>query len=318
MVISAIDPCPFVPQRHDQFTVEAAGLGDYAIDVSMPANVPDDARLPVILAVDGNLLFDIVQTVVHGRFASVASPLPPSIVVGVGYPEQEGFASFYARRNFDFHGPWDMTDDLGLRLHEIFGHLKSVEGRGDLRMRAGGYERFLAFLRDDLLPGLAAHYPVDLAARHTLIGDSAGGHFALRALFDAGSPFSRYVAISPSLRTAPGSIERAEAEFASVHGDLAADIFICAGKEEVGTSRDNALCGFGSAVTWCAEQLALRQWPGTRFDCEIMNNEDHVSIAARAISAGLRSVHRVRPGIYRQVTADVAAGSAATPDCDPG
>lgn len=312
MVMSPIDPRPFTPQRHDRFTVNASGLGDYAIDISFPANPPAGARLPVILAVDGNLLFDIVQMVVHGGFAAAtasanpAGALPPSIVVGVGYPEREGFAGFYARRNFDFHGPWDMTDDLGLELNAILEHLQAVEERDDLAMRAGGYDRFMGFLRDDLLPGLAAHYPVDLSARHTLVGASSGGHFALRALFDPGSPFSRYVAISPSLKTAPGTIERAEAEFASAHIDLAADIFVCAGKEEVGKAPSNALCGFGSAVTWCAEQLALRQWPSIRFDCEIMDNEDHVSIAPRAIAAGLRAVHRLRPGIHDRELAGAA------------
>jgi len=59
-----------------------------------------------------------------------------------------------------------------------------------------------------------------------------------------------------------------------------------------------ALCRFGSGVTWVAEQFAIRQWPSARVHWEIMNNEDHASIAARAIAAGLRSVHRVRPGVH--------------------
>jgi predicted alpha/beta superfamily hydrolase len=293
--------------RHDQFEVHAEGLGAYTIDVSTPASVAANARLPVIVALDGNLIFDLVQAIAHGGFAQAGGPLPAAIIVGVGYPAAEGFASFYARRNFDFHGAWDMRDPLGVQLQQLFAMLKSAEGKPHLEMRAGGYSRFLAFLRDELLPGLAEHYPIDLNARHTLIGDSSGGHFALRALFDPGSPFSRYVAISPSLGAAPGEIEAAEAAYAAAHADLSADVFVCAGAVEVDESVPNALCRFGSAPIWAAERFALRQWPSARLTWEIMTYENHASIAPRAIAAGLRAVHRLRPGVHAQELADATA-----------
>ncbi|MBK6721006.1 MAG: hypothetical protein IPG62_14285 [Sphingomonadales bacterium] len=172
-----IDPRPFVSVRHDQFEVEAKGLGAYLIDVSIPANLARDSRLPVILVLDGNLIFDLVQAIAHGRFTEAAGPLPPAIIVGVGYPAREGFSTYYARRNFDFHGPWEMTDPLGLQLKGLFTSLRNAEGSSGhaTEILAGGYSKFLSFLRDDLLPGLAAHYPIDLDGNHTLIGDSSGG-----------------------------------------------------------------------------------------------------------------------------------------------
>jgi len=303
----AIDPQPFAPRNHDQFDITAEGLGTYTIDVSLPGNMPAGARLPVILVVDGNLLFDVVQTAVHGRMASVASLLPPSIVVGVGYPQSEGFSSFYARRNFDFHGPWDLSDPMGCRLQEILDLYSKAEAKPPIALRSGGFSRFLQFLRDELLPGLAGHYPVDVSARHTLIGDSSGGHFALRALFDPASPFSRYVVISPSFGAAGDTIKEAEAAYAAAHGDLAADVFLCAGTVETAENADNGIARFGSGVIWCAEQLAIRQWPSARVEWEIMNNEDHASIAPRAVAAGLRSVHRLRPGVHRTEIANATA-----------
>lgn len=305
----AITPRPFASIRHDQFDVFAEGLGAYTIEVSLPPNISSHTRLPVIIVLDGNLIFDLVQTIAHGSFAQTAGPVPPAIVVGVGYPASEGFASYYARRNFDFHGPWDMRDALGVQLQQLFAMLKSGESKPHLQMGAGGYTRFLGFLRDELLPGLCAHYPIDLTARHTLIGDSSGGHFALRALFDPTSPFSRYVAISPSLGTAPGEIEAAAAAYAAQHDDLAADVFVCAGAVEVDESVPIALCRFGSAPIWAAEQFAIRQWPSARFSWEIMNNENHTSIAPRAIAAGLRAVNRLRPGVH---TSELVAATAET------
>lgn len=288
-------------RNHHRFEVDAEGLGRYTIDVSLPfGDHPVGTRFPVILVTDANLFFDVVQPIVHGELAKQVGLLPPSIVVGVGYPADEGNASFYARRNFDFHGQWDMTDTPGQMLHRIFGMLKAAEGKPTLEIHAGGYGRFMAFLRDELLPALAGRFPIDLAARHTLIGDSSGGHFVLRALYDVTSPFRRYVCISPSFGAGGGAIQKAEAEYAAAHSDLDVDVFLCCGSVEVDENMMSAVWRFGSGITWIAEQFALRQWPGARVHWEVMNNEDHQSITPRAIAAGLRSVHGVRPGVHHE------------------
>lgn len=295
-------------REHERFMVEADGLGRYVIDVSLPANAPADAQLPIILTLDGNLLFDLARSIVHGGMSAANMVLPPAIVVGIGYPADEGFVGFYARRNFDFHGPWAMDDPLGKRVQEIFTLIKAGEGRTHLQMRAGGYDRFLAFLANELTPALARKFPVNERARHTLMGMSSGGHFALRALFDKRSPFGRYVVISPSFHAANGAIAKAEADYAAQNNDLDAEVFVCAGAEEVASNADNALCGFGAGVIWCAQQFALRGWASTRLQWEIMNNEDHASIAPRGIATGLRAVHHLRPGIYG---AELAVAAAA-------
>ncbi|HEY1706939.1 MAG TPA: alpha/beta hydrolase-fold protein [Rhizomicrobium sp.] len=293
---------------YTRFAVEVDGLGRYTIDVSLPANPPPNKRLPVILTLDGNLLFDLVRPIVHGGMSAANMVLPPALVVGIGYPVDEGFSGFYARRNFDFHGPWAMRDPFGQRVHEIFTLIKTGESRPDLQMQAGGYNRFMTFLADELMPALVRTFPVDADARHTLIGMSSGGHFALRALFDKRSPFGRYVVISPSFHAANGAIAKAEAEYAAQNSDLDTEIFICAGTEEIAVSADSALCGFGAGVIWCAQQFALRGWPSASLQWEIMSNEDHASIAPRGIATGLRAVHRLRPGVHGdELAAAVAA-----------
>jgi predicted alpha/beta superfamily hydrolase len=303
-----IQPKPFQPTNHDRFEVEAEGLGRYVIDVGLPpGGAADDEKLPVVLAVDGNLFFEIVQPLVNGSATAMAPLLPRSIVVGVGYPADEGFASFYARRNFDFHGEWDMSDPLGQTFHQIFDGMKAMEGKPELEMHAGGAPRFSGFIRDELLPSLAGHYPIDLEARHTLIGDSSGGHYVLRDVYDAKSPFSRYVCISPGFGSAQEAIKELEASYAAVHDDMEIDLFICTGRVEVDEQPMTALCRFGSGITWVAEQFAIRQYPGANVHWEVMNLEDHGSIAPRAIAAGLRSVNRLRPGVH---TAELAARQA--------
>ena len=296
-----IDPKPAPVGRHDQFDVVVEGHGRYTIDVSLPTTIEPGAKLPIVLVVDGHYFFDSVHVAVNGLFAEAASStgrsfMPASIVVGVGYPKSEGTLSTVVRRNYDFYDPWDMENDpLGRFVSEYYKAFAVAEGQPDVKVRAGGYEGFMGFLRDDLLPALAEHYPIDLEARHTLIGHSSGGYFVLRALYDPTSPFSRYIA-SSAAGGAPGAIEKAEAAYAADHTDLDADVFLCVGTAEA-DGVHGATSRFASNMARTAEQFTYRQWPSGRLTWETMNNEDHHSIVSRAIAAGLRSVHGARSTI---------------------
>jgi predicted alpha/beta superfamily hydrolase len=304
--MTKIDPKPAPARYHDQLEVVAEGHGRYIIDVSLPARIEPGAKVPVVLVVDGNLHFDSVQVAVNGLFAEETNSLgrgfmPASIVVGVGYPKSEGLLSFMVRRTFDFYDPWDMEDAVGQAVHEHLKAYAAAEGLPEMEVRAGGYEGFMAFLRDDLLPALAEHYPIDLKARHTLIGHSSGGYFALRALYDPKSPFSRYV-IGSAAGGAPGAIEKAEAAYAADHTDLAADVFLCVGAAEL-EGLWSATARFASTMVRAAELFTHRQWPNGRLVWETMNNEDHYSVVPRAIAAGLRSVHGTRPAVGAAIQA---------------
>jgi predicted alpha/beta superfamily hydrolase len=293
-----IDPKTARADRHDQFEAVAERHGRYVIDVSLPSGIEPGAKLPIVLVVDGNYFFDVVQVAVNGLFAEETASLgrhfmPPSIVVGVGYPKDEGTLSTVVRRNFDFYDPWDMEDALGQLVRDSYRAYAVALQTPELEVRAGGYETFMAFLRDDLLPALAEHYPVDLEARHTLIGFSSGAYFVQRALYDPKSPFSRYIAGSAA-GGAPGAIEAAEAAYAAENADLAADVFFCVGTAEI-DGVHGATSRFASTMARAAELFTVRQWPSGRLTWEVMNNEDHFSIVSRAVAAGLRSVHRARP-----------------------
>jgi predicted alpha/beta superfamily hydrolase len=296
-----------------QLLVSTEGLGRYVIDVSVPARRRDGERFPVILVTDGNWHFEMVQAAVHGGFVAYVSHLPPCIVVGVGYPADEGAVGHYGRRNFDFHGDWDMADEVGQVIEQIFNAMKIAEGKPELTLRAGGAPRFSQFLRDELLPGLAEHFPIDLLAKHTLIGHSSGGHYVLRAIFDPQSPFARYLALSPAFGSAAGSIQRLEGAYAAAYDDLAANIYVACGHEEVASNPVYSRCHIAGGVIWTAEQFAIRGWKSAHVAWEIMQNEDHSSCLPRAIAAGLRSVFRKRPGI----DADSFLPHGVDPETDP-
>lgn len=298
-----IQPAPSSNANLFRFVVEARDLGRYTIDVSLPAERKPGEKFPVILVTDGNLFFDTVQAYLHGGIGMISN-IPPTIIVGVGYPADEGLASFVTRRNYDFYGDWDMTDAVGNVMRKSFEEAKAAEGKPGLEIKAGGALRFSDFLRNELLPELAEHFPIEVSTKHTLIGVSSGGHYVLRTLYDPDSPFLRYICISPG----PGfgdmadAINQLEAQYADTHDDLEARLYICFGRQELSTM---AFCHLGSGVIWAAEQLAIRAWKSAHVEWEVMNNENHHSIPTRAIASGLRSVFGKRPGIDIDIGAPV-------------
>lgn len=295
-------PAPRTNANVLQFVVEARDLGRYTIDVSLPAARKPGEKFPVIVVTDGNMFFDTVQAYLHGGIG-IISYIPPMIIVGVGYPADEGLAAFVARRNFDFYGDWDMTDAVGKILRDSFEGTKAAEGKPELEMKAGGALRFSDFLRNELLPALAEQFPIDVSTKHTLIGVSSGGHYVLRTLYDPDSPFSRYICISPGFGAGAGAIEQLEAQYAAAHDDLEARLYICCGREEVATM---AFARIASGVIWVAEQFAIRAWKSAQVEWEILNNENHHSIPTRAIASGLRAVFGKRPGVDKDAGVPVS------------
>jgi hypothetical protein len=283
-----------------KFEVEAKGLGRFVIDVSLPRVRPPGATFPVIMALDGTGWIDPLRGILHdvGLGATIA---PPSMIVCVGHPPDEGMASAYARRHFEMHGPWEMTDPLGRGLIANLEALKALEKRPDIQLKAGGAERFSEFLRDELFPALAARFPVDPKGRHTLMGGSSGGHYVLRSLYDDRAPFRRYVCLSPGFGSNRGAIEALEAAYAARHDDMDVDLYISCTRVEIDQAPIMALCRFGSGVLWVVEQFTIRGWKNARVTWEIMNDEDHSSALPRGINTGLRAVHGTRPHVGKSI-----------------
>jgi predicted alpha/beta superfamily hydrolase len=62
----------------------------------------------------------------------------------------------------------------------------------------GGADRYLAFLKEELLPAINKKYRTD-ADRSTLVGGSLGGLFTIHAFLNTPTLFKSYVALDPSL-----------------------------------------------------------------------------------------------------------------------
>ena len=146
---------------------------------------------------------------------------------------------------------------------------------------AGGADKFLAFLTEELAPFIEAHYRT--APFRVLVGHSFGGLFAVHALLSQPENFDAYVAISPSLWWNDASpVAEAKAFFAR-EGDSDRFLFLSMGDE-------------GGAMLSKAWELAavLEENAPVTFDWEfaLMDDETHGSIPHRSTYRALERLYR--------------------------
>lgn len=131
-----------------------------------PGYETSSERYPVLYLLDGDAHFHHSTGIV--QFLAGNSHIPPMIVVGVSNTNRTR----------------DLTPPV----------------RGDTRMplpNAGGADRFLRFLEEELASHIEARYRTQ--PYRILVGHSFGGLFALHALMNRPQSFHAYIAISPSL-----------------------------------------------------------------------------------------------------------------------
>lgn len=158
--------------RGDYFRFDSAAVGrGFHVHVRLPDGYNPDApvRHPVVYLLDGDSLFPILAA--NHLFLTYDDALPEAIIVGIAYG---GFDPSVNRRSYDFSAP-----------------------AADARDGEGGADRFLAFLRDELLPEVERRYGAD-PARRVLFGQSRGGYFVLYSAFVAPDLFWGRIASNPT------------------------------------------------------------------------------------------------------------------------
>ncbi|EIQ01011.1 putative hydrolase of alpha/beta superfamily [Opitutaceae bacterium TAV1] len=148
---------------------------DYHVFVEAPDASRHPGPWPVAVVVDGDYMFaPLVQAAAKLRSsARLHPPLPPVLLVGVGYGKSFG--------------------DPANRRGRDYTPTASAEEPG-----SGGADAFLAHLTGPLWAELARRYPVRNDLR-LLAGHSLGGLFALHALFQPRPFFNRVLVGAPSL-----------------------------------------------------------------------------------------------------------------------
>lgn len=259
--------------------VSSDTIGDqFKISIALPKDYADTSRkYPAVYLLDANIFFGLVTET--ARLLQFGQEIPDCIIVGIGYPDDTQHLGLRCR---------DLTpsrDDEGNRAwlaERSEGQAVPIKFRG-----SGGAERFLSFLRQELMPTLESQYRIDPDDR-VLAGDSLGGLFALYTLFHQPTTFKRYIVGSPSLYYGEAITFDYEATYATTHTDLPATVFLSAGALEA--ISEPAFAAMLSNVAKLTEILTSREYPGLKLISHIFDGETHLSVIPATMSRGLKTV----------------------------
>jgi hypothetical protein len=145
-------------------------------------------------------------------------------------------------------------------------------------LRFGGAPKFLAFIKNELIPLVESRYRVVKNDR-TLIGSSFGGLFTLYAMFHETELFQRYVLTSPSLGWDNGIPFTYEKDHAENKRPLPVKLFMAIGELE-------GISGYQNF----ADRLKARNYKGLEFQTRVLEGMGHSGGKAEGYSRGLQAV----------------------------
>jgi predicted alpha/beta superfamily hydrolase len=238
-------------------TLKSSQTGrDYDIYVNLPGGYAPDKgkKLPVVYALDGQWDFKLLASVYGGLFYDKF--VPEMIVVGITYSGSNA--------NYDALRAMDYTPVPEARLPG-----------------SGGAQKFLAFLKTELIPFVEANYRADPAQR-VLLGSSLGGLFTLYAAFTEPALFSAYVSSSPAVPYGDRAAFKQEAAYAAKHKNLPVRLFLSVGELE----------DLAQPVKEFARIVAGRGYDGLKMESRVIEGERHSGNKPEAFNRGLRFVFR--------------------------
>lgn len=269
----------------ESFTFQSPSMGvRFSLNVGMPSGLRpgDGKKYPALIVTDGDFTFANV----YQQASTLAGVITPLFIISIGTSLEEGEEEHTRRRIYEFSPPgWDRKDPFGQGVEGYCKTFKSPEGRC-----TGGAEKFLAALTSEIMPLLAAKYPID-TKELGLFGLSAGGFFTSWVIFQPNTPFNKYIISSPAMSYGHGEIFRQEAAYAKTHKDLAAGIYFSAGGLEVADPQLEGIGEIVSGMSHLAGVLASRQYPDLRMTIEIHPGMGHMDVMGTSVVRGLRSLY---------------------------
>jgi predicted alpha/beta superfamily hydrolase len=261
---------PYVLEDTAVHTLHARELKrDYDVLVSLPPSYKiSGKRYPVLFVTDAPYAFPLIRAI-GKRVGDHGDGLEEFILVGLGYAKGDT-PEFSRRRDYT---PTETADT----------DLKSdMPGRAVQHGEAEGYRRFIG---TDVFPLIAKNYRADMS-RKIFAGHSYGSLFGLHILFTEPSMFDQYILGSPSVWFGKRVMFEREKAYAATHKDLKAKVYLAAGGLE--TPKPGSRTDMVADTKQLESLLKSRHYPGLRVQNRVFDEEDHLSVAPRIITGGLK------------------------------
>jgi predicted alpha/beta superfamily hydrolase len=242
----------------------------YQVFVALPPSYGKEPQrnYPVLYVTDADYAFPIIRQI--SRRLNIEGPrVEDFILVGLSYAKgEDGAAS--RRRDYTPTPNGPSTSPSG-----------AIHGQG---------QAYQSYLRDQVKPFIAARYRVD-PARALFVGHSYGALLGAQILFSEPGLFSGYLLGSPSLWYDKRHALGLEAGYAGRNRDLPAKVFLYVGEYEAlrkGDRRYNQTVDMVADNRMLADALRGRKYPNLTLKSVVLNDEDHLTVAPRGFTQGLR------------------------------
>lgn len=242
----------------------------YQVFVALPPSYGEQPkrRYPVLYVTDADYAFPVIKQI--GRRLNVERPnVEEFILVGLSYAKGEG--GMQSRRR-DYtptpNGPSTAPTD-------------AVHGKA---------AAYAAYVRDQVLPFVAKRYRTD-ERRRLLLGHSYGALLGAEILFSEPRMFEGYILGSPSFWYDRHHMAAREQAYAAKHKDLPARVYMYIGEYEEMRPGDPRYAKDVNMVTDTRAMdraLRSRNYPSLSMEAEVLNDEDHFTVAPRGFTRGLK------------------------------
>ncbi|AVJ29858.1 esterase [Achromobacter spanius] len=248
----------------------------YQVFVALPPSYSKqpERRYPVLYVTDADYAFPIIRQL--GRRLNVEGPqIDEFILVGLSYGKgEEGGVSRQRDYTPTPNGPSTALPG-------------SIHGQG---------RAYQQYLRDQVKPFITARYRADPASS-IFLGHSYGALLGMQILFTDPGLFNSYILGSPSIWYDKRHALKLEANYAKQNQDLKATVYLYVGAYEALRKGDRR---YNQSVDMVADNRALeaallsRKYPGLKLKSAVLNDEDHLTVAPRGFTQGLKYLLPVR------------------------
>lgn len=227
-------------------------------DYDLYIRVPDDyekypkVKYPVLYMLDAQWDFKMMDSI-YGSL-KYDGLVPEMVIVGISYSGEK--PDYETLRAMDYT-PVNTNNVVG----------------------SGNAPKFLAFLKDTVIPFVESNYQVRPTER-VLMGHSYGGLFTLYALFTDPSLFNGYVSGSPVTVYGDNFSFKQEEAYFEQHKDLPTRLYIFVGGEE----------SLLYPVNQFVDVLKSRNYEGLKLETRVLEGEGHSSSKTEGYNRGLRFV----------------------------
>lgn len=249
---------------------DPASRRGYQVFVALPPSyrAQPERRYPVVYATDADYAFPLLKQI--ARRLNVEGPvIEEFILVGLSYAKGEG--GMDSRRR-------DYTPTANGPVGSPVG---AVHGK------AAAYQ---TYVRDQVLPFVAQRYRTD-EKRRIFLGHSYGSLLGMQILLSEPALFEGYILGSPSFWYDDRHMVKQARAYTTRHDDLPARIYMYIGEDEAPRPGDPRLDKAPDMVTDTKDVdriLRSRKYPSLHLQTEVLNDEDHVSVAPRGFTHGLK------------------------------